>query len=389
MEPEGGGVREETDLALSLRFQEHDNGHLILIKYADEKPWSRKHRDSKLNPNSDDKSTILDAYVQGAKTALQGMPFLWQGNNDVPDTVFDGKGQRLPNVPHGRNDFSPISNIVFLSSLNPRSDHFRFLRSQGLDGGQVRRAIYLEAVYQSVMRTSIRDRNNNDPKIVIVPDKDAALYLRRLFPGSRIEKLESAIPDQKEPKSQQPQNINPKATAKPNTGNDKSKALDDLLLLKKVPYHTVQESLEIEDEIGIENSIPHFVPDLPLTATLYRGKTWGTSLGYIRCGNPDLFIKLLHSWHLRALADKESNFLVSPAIFDPNHPDREGNQKRGLGNIRYNQHLWLDFDYGELPPDAIAELFPNNRLVVFNTYNHTRDQSQFQDPVPDQSATDS
>ena len=93
----GVEFEEQTDLASSLRFQEHDNGHLVLIEYADEKPWSKKRRLTKLNPNSDDKTTIFDAYVQAAKSALQGMPFLWQGNNDVPDTVFDdtGNGSRM------------------------------------------------------------------------------------------------------------------------------------------------------------------------------------------------------------------------------------------------------------------------------------------------------
>jgi hypothetical protein len=75
--------------------------------------------------------------------------------------------------------------------------------------------------------------------------------------------------------------------------------------------------------------------------------------------------------------NKEANFLMSPAIFDPNHPDREGTKRRGLKNIRYLRHIWFDFEKGELKPEEIAELFPLNQLVIFNTYNHTAGNPRF------------
>jgi hypothetical protein len=46
------------------------------------------------------------------------------------------------------------------------------------------------------------------------------------------------------------------------------------------------------------------------------------------------------------LESKESNFLISPAIFDPYRPDREGNQKRGLKNIGIPTPL-MDFENGQ------------------------------------------
>jgi hypothetical protein len=55
------------------------------------------------------------------------------------------------------------------------------------------------------MRTSNRDPNNIEPKIVIVPDSSAAEYLNGLFAGSQIEKLETDILDVVEPKRKKPQ----------------------------------------------------------------------------------------------------------------------------------------------------------------------------------------
>ena len=77
------------------------------------------------------------------------------------------------------------------------------------------------------------------------------------------------------------------------------------------------------------------------------------------------------------MKNKEANFLMSPAIFDPNHPNREGNQRRGLKNIRYLRHIWFDFENGDLKPEEVAELFPLNQMVIFNTYNHTADAPRF------------
>ena len=68
----------------------------------------------------------------------------------MPDTLFEGAGDRLPNAPHGLNRYSQINNAAFLSSLNPTTDHFRFLRTQGISGEdlveQFRRIILVDHV---------------------------------------------------------------------------------------------------------------------------------------------------------------------------------------------------------------------------------------------------
>ena len=141
----GVEFKEDRTLTSSLRFQEHKNGHLITIKYADERSWSRYRRLTKLDPTKDKETTVMDAIVQAAKATFSEEDFVWQANKGVSDTLFDGKGERLPNAPHGLNCYSHINNVAFLSSLNPTSDHFRFLETQGISGPEVRRAIYHEA----------------------------------------------------------------------------------------------------------------------------------------------------------------------------------------------------------------------------------------------------
>jgi hypothetical protein len=42
----------------------------------------------------------------------------------------------------------------------------------------------------------------------------------------------------------------------------------------------------------------------------------------------------------------------------------------------------MDFEKGDLKPDELANLFPRIRLVVFNTYNHTRENPRFRVVIP-------
>ena len=114
----------------------------------------------------------------------------------MTESPFDPPAQRLPNKPHGLNEFADYDDIVFLSSLNPTTDHFRFLKSRGIEGDEVRRFTYLSAAYQAIMRTSIRDTASLSPKRILVPDLSLAEYLHEVLPGSKLEKLDIGLVEQ-------------------------------------------------------------------------------------------------------------------------------------------------------------------------------------------------
>jgi hypothetical protein len=386
----GVDFSEDKKMASLLRFQKHTNGHLITIKYAIENNWSKKLRDSIIKHDTDDETTYLDAYVAGIKAEFPDVFFAYQANKDVSQNVFGENGHRLPNVPHGLNTFSHINNIAFLSSLNPHPEVFAFLKTFGINKEAVRRAIYYQGGYQSVLRTSIRDPNNKEQKTDIVPDRGLAEYLHERFPNSKLEKLNTAIPDEIETnKPGRPRKHQSDKDRKAQyRQRQKQKILNDLLVLQPVPYDSNQLEIEqtqpgIGDKKGIRRTLyTHFVPDPPMTITVYENINTNTPTGYVHRDNFEDFIFDLNYWHRRQLKNKESNFLISPAIFDPSHPHRDGNQRRGRNNIRYLQHIWLDFENGELKPDEIANLFPHLRLVIFNTFNNTNDKPRFRVVFP-------
>jgi hypothetical protein len=129
------GVRFDEDKSLSqnLRFQKHQNGNLISIKYLTERPWSRYLRREPVASDGEDPKTVLQAMIRAVNGEFQDNRFLWQANRSVGDSVFGPNGQRLPNVPHGLNEYSDYDRIAFLSAVNPKTDHFHFLASRGVD----------------------------------------------------------------------------------------------------------------------------------------------------------------------------------------------------------------------------------------------------------------
>jgi hypothetical protein len=186
------GIKFEPDaeFAKGLRYSNHPNGDLVTICYVTEHQWSRKRREA---PVGDDGSKIQDRMIQAAKEVFPSGRFVWHGNKTLIDDPFGSPAERLPNKPHGLNSFAGFNDIVFLSSLNPTTDHFRFLQSRGLSGGEVRAFTYNAEAYQAIMRTSLRDPGNRQPKRILVPDRGLAEYLQDAFPGSRVEKLDIGL----------------------------------------------------------------------------------------------------------------------------------------------------------------------------------------------------
>jgi hypothetical protein len=163
---------------------------LVTIYYVTEHQWSRKRREA---PDGDNGAKIQDRMIQAAKKVLPSGRFVWHGNKTLIDDPFGSPAERLPNKPHGLNSFAGFDDIVFLSSLNPPTDHFRFLQSRGLSGGEVRGFTYFAEAYQAIMRTSLRDPGNRQSKRILVPDRGLAEYLHDVFSGSKVEKLDIGL----------------------------------------------------------------------------------------------------------------------------------------------------------------------------------------------------
>jgi hypothetical protein len=271
----------------------------------------------------------------------------------------------------------------------------------------VRKAIYFSTVYQSIMRTSIRDPNNNSPKRILVPDLHAAEYLKSKFPGSTIEHLDIGIEETLSKMPGRPRrywtNAERVAEQRKRAKEKRLRLMSNLFSLKNCqdalmngwgngtgnsPRCRAENTIEpyrvlsTPPQVIFERLKTIFVSDFrdqPCAGTMYPDKYESTPSQYVRWWDADTFAGMLFGLHQRKVPNKESCYLLSPAVFDP---DQCKGKDRGRNNIVYLQNLWLDFEHGDLKPEEFANLFPHTRMITTNTFHHTAENPRFRVIIP-------
>lgn len=361
--------RKDTTFEKKLRYWKHENGDLLTIYYATESNWTRTKRTGISGVISN-----LDRIREAASKVLQDREFVWQANDDVREAFFEGM-DRIPNNPLGLNGYSNVHGLVFLSALNPSPPHCAFLRDRGIREDEIAAMQYLSTLYQSVMRTSLRNPLDENEKMVIVPDRRGAEYLAERLPGAKILKLETGIVEE----------IGKRGRARLH-GSDAEKSRQWRAAQgEKKRQHLLSSILSTQDhrsescapEMRHENAIDltsNFGTHLRPWGTLYETTRSQNPLAYVQGGGASGFIEFLKTCSHLGFESKERVPLFSPATFDP--AKAEG-KRRGLDNIVSVQNLLLDFENGDLRPEALSEIFPELEMVVTNTYNHTKEAPRF------------
>lgn len=370
------GVNFEPMRNLPLRYDTHDGGELITINYVSDEPWSKRFRNRAVDENGTG-DTVLEYVRRSVEEVVGEAPFLWMGNNDLADDFFRVSGAtRLPNSPHGLNEFQDRHTTVVLSALNPRSCQFAFLEERGIDGTAVRTNHYWSAAYQAVMRSSIRNPDCREPKRIIVMDSDTAQWLAGKFPGAMVAPLTGTA----------------LAAAKGKPGRPQVHATD--AHRQKASRQKRELELLIQQRVlNGDDVLAAAYPDLAaevrhLTGPGNVAKSGGTAFASIYEAEPlmhldyddeDSFVSGLRGLHQSHIQKKEDAGLISPAHFDPTMDERTS---RGLGNIRHLRGIWLDNDGGDLTPQAFAALLPRHRVVIWNTYSSTPERPRWRAFIP-------
>jgi hypothetical protein len=383
LEPVTGKLVEE------LRYQSHEHGDRIVIRYASEEAWSKRFRDRTLGDGS---ATVLDQVRAAVGGFVGGEGFAWMGNTDLPDDFFPQSGAvRLPNTPHGLNEFQHLHAVVVLSALNPPPVHFHFMEGLGISGDEVRTAHYRTAVYQAVMRISIRNPADTTPKGVVVMDRDTAEWLADLFPGATIKPLDGMSVLPRKGKAGRPRKHASNANkVRAHREQEKRKLLAQLDLINATSLVTGRYPFfDQEVRAGMRelacNEFPLIERDsvTPQAAPQTCGTAFASiydrvPLDHVDCEDDDTFIAGLEALHGRVVAKEEAG-LFSPAHFDP---DKTAGTGRGLDNVTHLRGIWLDNDGGDLTHAAFAGLFPYLRVVVWNTASSTAENPRWRAFIP-------
>lgn len=374
----------EGSLLRDLRYTRHEHGNRITIFYACDEAWSKRLRDKLVDDGVGGAIKLGDKVGLAVLDQFGDEPFLWLGNKDLPDNFFGVAGaQRLPNTPHGLNGYQDFHNIVVLSALNPPPQHFCFLREFGIDGDEVRTAHYRTAVYQAVMRCSIRNPQDMTAKQVVVMDRDTAEWLADLFPGATVAPLPRLDVVPRKGKAGRKRKHSSGSERTKSCRDKKHKALlAELDRLNGTDFAMNGYPDLDPSEFGC-NDIPSYIRDYvtpisPLSGTAFATIYDKTPLGQIDHQDDDAFIAELARLHQDVVA-KEDAGLFAPACFDATRSDETA---RGLANVTYLRGIWLDNDGGDLTYAAFADLFPYLRVVVWNTASSTPEKPRWRVFIP-------
>ncbi|MPR12948.1 hypothetical protein [Microvirga tunisiensis] len=377
-------------LCRDLRYDQHEHGERITIYYAATEAWSKTYRDKIVEDEQGVTTKFIDKIKQAIVILFGAEPFLWMGNKDLPDSFFPQAGAtRLPNTPHGLNSFQGYHNVAVISALNPPPVHFSFMESCKISGEELRTAHYRSAVYQAVMRCSIRKPGDENPKRVVVMDRDTAEWLANLFPGAKVQPLDGmGIAPSKGTAGRTRQYESNAEKNRAYNERQEREWLAQLDAINGTSFIGGRYRLLVQE---VRDQMKEFARDeIPLkegnivTPSLTSGTAFASiydtiPLGHVDYTDDESFISALRDLHGRQLAAKEDAGLFSPAHFEA---DKATDTSRGLDNITHVRGIWLDNDGGDLTPEAFADLFPSLRMVIWNTYSSTLDKPRWRVFIP-------
>ena len=150
------------------------------IIYFTERHWTSAYAKTPL-PDGHTPLEHVDAYL---RKELHGFDFGWTKN--ARQTIkYDGT--YIPPRSAGLNSFQHLESLVWLASMLPHPNMWRFLNWRGLTDDEVRKEFYWLPMAQFMARGADRRRDYDGKMIKVVPDLPAARFLQEIF-RSRLER---------------------------------------------------------------------------------------------------------------------------------------------------------------------------------------------------------
>jgi hypothetical protein len=344
------------------------NGEIV-IKYCLDKPWSAKKADKVIEGKSIREWMIDVISKDMRKRGLSGILTLDNKKHDNEELFSWANSAPLPQVSHGLNSFQDYNNVVMLGAYNPPPHTIKFLKHQFcLDAADIKDGIMHQNLYQAAMRSSLRDPNNHDQKVIYVPDKGCAEYLAEIYNNAKISKFGDLSEAQVGPRRKHASHADKQAAYRQRLREKKARDKDEQLLLVVTTKTSTDKSRYDSPYIPYKgDSSPNFEGDVCF-GSIFKDIYSETPAFYIRSLPFSDQIKLLHECWQRTIAEKEAAALISPSTF------KDG---RTYDHIVAILNVWFDFEDGDLTPDNFATLFPSLKFASFNSYHHTTEKPRF------------
>lgn len=343
-----------------LRYEQHDIGERLSIRYIQDDSWSKYQRDLEPHADCDFKSygNAIDDYVENV--IFKESRYVYVANTDYENTNLKN-AERMPVISHGLNSYQDHTNVYYSPAINRQPKHMQMLDAIGFDNTFVQRATSHEIVYQAIMRCALRTPDDDSAVNVVVPDKASCESLARLFPGCSI----GGIDNNKLKKTKPPA----KSVDERKRKSQFNKSLKEMELTKRLRFPYIDEdcsdfiNLDMAPNGAIDTDnkskiLMSFFPNVH--ASLGTTEDISDLIGFRR-DMKKLYTSNVYGdgINLDGETGKDDNFLFSPAEFDPN---KSKDTNRGLENVVYTSFLALDFDNGHLTPEEFIRIFWDDAL---------------------------
>ena len=343
-----------------LRYTTHTNGGRLKIKYFTDRPWSKTVMHKLTISINGEQMTALECYCRAIKQEFAGEDYLWLANNGTDDKALDGV--RLPNVPHGCNQFQDYHRCAILSALNPTPAHGEYLKAMvKVTARQVRRALLSETSYQAMGRGSIRNPDATEDYVIIVPDRMTADDVAKLYPGATISLL---------------MGYDPVPPLKGKGGRPRIYESDaDRLRHWRMKRNYLNIGIFVSPDQPAEFSATDNPPCLPLiVAEIGHSYSLFTSIearkpAQVGSDTTEGIVNLLQSAFdhrdLRGVPKLRSG-LITSAIFQAQAPSKTNEYVAENGSI-----FFFDLDTCNMPRDHVANLLLAQCVVCNSASSHT------------------
>lgn len=175
-----------------LRYNKHENGSRLTIKYFVDGGWSKDFGGKPFGS-----ATVFDEVCRLMDAELDE-DYVWQANKTVSDAKFPS-GIRLPNMSHGINLRASMTanKVALVAATNHAKAASDFLTAIGFSAHEQKIIMQYQNEYQAMMRCSLRDPDATDDVTVCVVSEGSARWLEQQFPDCKVIKLANGLPEPK------------------------------------------------------------------------------------------------------------------------------------------------------------------------------------------------
>ena len=164
----------------NILVKEHVNGACLEIVYLQENRASR-YQATKIHEQTG--KLGIELVIDNVKTIIDPNKQILAICNEDDKHLCPDNWKRISPYSHGLNKYRDYDQCVFIGAYNLSPKAIELLMSVGISRELIQHDMQQELVYQSVLRTKLRNVDNEEPVLVVVTSKVDAEYLASHFPG--------------------------------------------------------------------------------------------------------------------------------------------------------------------------------------------------------------